>query len=313
MVTKESRLYKFNSVISKSLRESRSVDERTEVNRLLDETIELQNRKTVNLSNILIEKRQVTQYERDGYSLMMDWIGRLISLNNRKSSKLLQYIKTMTLIDSCFTNIKERTAFTEIEEIVSYLERDYERSKELKLQSYLIEQETQFIESEMNKGKQMILNSMDNISHELAESKELASKKHESFTTQQNFIDNLKLRYESLTEELISSEPVLLESYRFFLNKKANRAKFNDVPPEFVGLERIPVPKYLGTLASRSIHGRDRQQPGAVQPQDHGVDREPRRRRSATQPEQAPGGDRLERQLRGEQRVSLWQVPQPPR
>jgi uncharacterized protein YeeX (DUF496 family) len=171
------------------------------VNRLLDETIELQNRKTVNLSNILIEKRQVTQYERDGYSLMKDWIGRLISLNNRKSSKLLQYIKTMTLIDSCFTYIKERTAFTEIEEIVSYLERDYERSKELKLQSYLIENETQYIESEMNKGKQMILSSMDNISHELAESKELASKKHESFTSQQNLIDSLKRRYESLSEE----------------------------------------------------------------------------------------------------------------
>jgi hypothetical protein len=241
-------------VISKSLRESRSVDERTEVNQLLDETIDLQNKKTVNLSNILIEKRQVTQYEREGYTLMKDWIGRLISLNSRKSAKLLRYIKTMTLIDRCFTEIKERTAFTEIEEIVGYLERDYERSKELKLQSYLIEQETQFIQNEMSKGKQMITSNMDNISQEFEESKELASKKQESYSSQKKLIDSLRHRYESLSSQLISSEPVLLETYKFFLNKKANRNKFKDVPPEFIGMERIPVPKYLGSLASLSLH-----------------------------------------------------------
>ena len=219
------------------------------MNKLLDETIDLQNRKTVNLSNILIEKRQITQYERDGYALMKDWIGRLISLNSRKSSKLLQYIKTMTLIDRCFTNIKEQTAFTEIEEIVGYLERDYERSKELKLQSYLIEQETQFIENEMSKGKQMIVNNMDAISQEMAESKELASKMQESFKSQKNHIGSLKTKYETLSEELTSSEPVLLESYKYFFKRKANRAKFADVPPEFIGLEKVPVPKYLGSLA----------------------------------------------------------------
>ena len=235
-------------MIAKKLRESRSVDERREVNRLLDDTLDFQSRKPVSISSILMDKRHVTAYEREGYDFMRDWIAKLISKNREKSGKIINYIGRMTQIDRGFTKIKENASVTQIDEIVEYLERDYERTKELKLESYWVEQEIQTLLGKLNKGKDFILNSMDKVSHDIEESNIRSSIKEESFRSQSQLVSSLKLNFEKLMKEMESIEPVLQSSYFFFEERKINRMKFKDVSSENVGQEKTQNRKFLGSV-----------------------------------------------------------------